>query len=117
MIGANLGRLNYDDLLRELIKLAIMETKNEDEDCCALFLRGINRMCQNFINKRDGTSCSTSTFNPIEIKSDEHPGNRIAIEKVFGKDFLENRTSSCSYHFDKSVARHKVYIKKEDIQN
>ena len=106
----------YDDLLRELIKLAIMETKNEDKDCCALFLRGINRMCQKFINKRDGTSCSTYSFNPIEIKSDEHPGNWIAIEKVFGKDFLENRTSSCSYHFDKSVARHEVYIEKKDIQ-
>ena len=93
-----------------------METKNEDKDCYALFLRGINRMCQNIINKRDGTSCSTYSFNPIEIKSDEHPGNRIAIEKVFGKDFLENRTSSYSYHFDKSVARHKIFIKKEDIQ-
>ena len=73
-------------------------------------------MRQKFINKRDGTSCSTYSFNPIEIKSDEHPGNWIAIEKVFGKDFLENRTSSCSYHFDKSVARHEVYIKKKDIQ-
>ena len=66
-------------------------------------------MCQNFINKRDGRSCSTYSFNPIEIYSDEHPGNRIAIEKVLGKDFLENRTSSCSYHFDKSVARHSLY--------
>ena len=93
-----------------------METKNEDKDCCALFLCGINCMCQNFINKRGATSCSTYSFNPIEIKSDEHPGNRIAIEKVFGKDFLENRTSSCSYHFSISVARCKVFIKKEDIQ-
>ena len=33
-------------------------------------------------------------FNPIEIKSDENLGNRIATEKVIGKDFLENRTSS-----------------------
>ena len=95
----------HDDLLTELIKLAIIETKNEDKDCCALFLRGINRMRQKFINKRDGTSCSTYSFNPIEIKSDEHPGNRIAIEKVFGKDFLENRTSSCSYHFDKKCGK------------
>ena len=86
-----------------------METKNEDKDCRALFLRGINRMCQNFVNKRDGTSCSTYSFNHVEIKSDEHPGNRIAIEKVFGKDFLENRTSSGSYHFDKSVARQSLY--------
>ena len=106
----------YEDLLRELIKLAIMKTKNQDKHCCALFLRGINRMCQNFINKADGTTCLTYSFNSREMKSDEHPGNRIAIEKVFGKGFLENRTSSCSYHFDKSVARHKVYIKKEDIQ-
>ena len=37
-------------------------------------------------------------FNPIEIKSDERLGNRIATEKLIGKDFLENRTSSCSYH-------------------
>ena len=35
---------------------------------------------------------------------------------MFGKDFLENRTSSCSYHFDKNGARHKVCIKKEDIE-
>ena len=40
----------------------------------------------------------------------------LAIEKVFGKDFLENRTSSCSYHFGNSVARHKACIKKENIQ-
>ena len=73
-------------------------------------------MCQNFINKRVGKSCLTYSFNHIEIKSDEHPGNWIAIEKVFGKDFLENRTSSYSDHFDKSVARHKIFIKKEDIQ-
>ena len=73
-------------------------------------------MCQNFISKRDGKSCLTYSFNHIEIKSDEHPGNWIAIEKVFGKDFLENRTSSYSYHFDKSVARHKIFVKKEDIQ-
>ena len=106
----------YEDLLRELIKLAIMKTKNQDKHCCALFLRGINRMCQNFINKADGTTCLTYSFNSREMKSDEHPGNRIAIEKVFGKGFLENRTSSCSYHFDKSVARHKVYIKKKYIQ-
>ena len=73
-------------------------------------------MCQDFINKRHGTSCSTYSFNPIEIKSDEHPDNRTAIEKVFHKDFPEYRTTSCSYHFGKSVARHKVYIKKEDTQ-
>ena len=105
----------FDDLLRELINLPIMETKHEDKDCCALFLRRVNRMCQNFINKRDGTSYSTYSFNSI-IKSDEDLGNRVPVEKVFGKDFIESRTSLCSYHFDKSVARHKVYIKKEDIQ-
>ena len=75
----------YDNLLRELIKLAIMVKKNEYKSCCALFLFGI-------INRRDGTSYTTYSFNPIGNKSDEHPGNRIAIEKVFGKDFLENRT-------------------------
>ena len=42
----------YDDLLRGLIKLAIMETGNEDKDCCALFVRGINGMGENFVNKR-----------------------------------------------------------------
>ena len=35
---------------------------------------------------------------------------------MFGKDFLESRTRSCSYHFGNSVARQKVKIKKEDIQ-
>ena len=46
-------------------------------------------MYQNFINKRNGTSCSTYIFNPTEIKSDEHLGNKIATEKMFGKDFLK----------------------------
>ena len=69
-----------------------MVKKNEYKSCCALFLFGIYSMWQNFVNKRDGTSCTTYSFNPIGNKSDEHPGNRIAIEKVFGKDFLENRT-------------------------
>ena len=55
-------------------------------------------------------------LNPIEIKSDVYLGYKAAIEKVFGKDFLENRTNSCSYHFDKNVVRHKVCIEKEDIE-
>ena len=55
-------------------------------------------------------------LNPVEIKSDAYLGYRTAIEKVFGKDFLENRTNSCSYHFDKNVVRHKVRIEKEDIE-
>ena len=92
-----------------------METKNEDEDCCALFLRGINRMCQNFNNKRDGTSCSTYSFNPTEIKSDEHPGNRIAIEKVLVKIFQKTEQAHAViiltkvWQDIKSISRKKIF--------
>ena len=42
---------------------------------------------------------------------------RIGVDEVFGKNYLENRRNSGSYHFDKNVTRHKVYIKKKkDIE-
>ena len=38
----------YDNILRELIKLAAMVTQTEDQRCCEILFRLINRMCQEF---------------------------------------------------------------------
>ena len=54
-------------------------------------------------------------FNPVHIKYDEHPGNQIAIKKVFGVKFHQERTSSREYHFNKSVEKHKKFLRNEDI--
>ena len=49
------------------------------------------------------------------MKYDEHPGNQIAIKKVFGVKFYQERTSSGEYHFNKIVEKHKKFLRTEDI--
>ena len=45
-------------------------------------------------------------FNPLIIKCNEHLSNQNGKEAVFGQKFVENRTASCEYHFEKSVEKH-----------
>ena len=49
-------------------------------------------------------------FNLAHMKYDEHPGTQIAIKKVFGVKFYQERTSSCEYHINKSVEKHKKFL-------
>ena len=49
------------------------------------------------------------------MKYDEHSGNQTAIKKVFGVKFYQERTSSCEYHFNKSVEKHKKFLRNKDI--
>ena len=69
-------------------------------------------MCQDFVNE-NAAIASPHKFNPILIKCDDHKGNRNGIEAIYGKEFLESRTSSRLYHFDKSVKKHVCFIFKE----
>ena len=56
-------------------------------------------------------------FNPYHLKDDEAGGNKIAMREVFGEDFVENRTSSCLFHFDLSVERHKKLVRKDNRES
>ena len=49
------------------------------------------------------------------MKYDEHSGNQTAIKKVFGVKIYQERTSSCEYHFNKSVEKHKKFLCNKDI--
>ena len=55
--------------------------------------------------------------NPSIIQCEEHLSNQNGIEAVFGQDFVENRTASCEYHFEKSVEKHLKLLATEDKQS
>ena len=84
--------LSYtDSILKELVKLITMETENAE-------------YCK-FNNNKESFK-----FNLAHMKYDEHPGNQIAIKKVFGVKFYQERTSSCEYHINKSVEKHNKFL-------
>ena len=41
---------------------------------------------------------STYFFNPYHLKDDEHGGNKIGMQDVFGEAFLNERASTCEFH-------------------
>ena len=100
----------YDRILKKSVKLANMETLTENAEYCELFFELINEMICKFDNNKE-----SSEFNLVHMKCNEHPGNQIAIKKVFGVKFYQERTSSCEYHFNKSVEKHKKFLRNEDI--
>ena len=55
-------------------------------------------------------------FNPSIIQCDEHLSNQNGTEAVFGQEFIENRTASCEYHFEKSVEKHLKLLSIDDHQ-
>ena len=96
----------YDIRLRELVRLATMETPTEDKDCCKLFFTDINKMLQEKICKDQNRESSSYVLNPYHLKEDEHGGNKIGMRDVFGETFVNERTSSCEFHSDHSVKNH-----------
>ena len=55
-------------------------------------------------------------FNPSIIQCDEHLSNQNGTEAVLGQEFVENRTASCEYHFEKSVEKHLKLLPTGDHQ-
>ena len=98
----------YCKTLREQIKLVTMGTDKENGKNCELFFRKINEML------REYTGNEIACFNPFHLKDDEHGGNKIGMAKVFGTTFVEERTSSCDFHYDLSTENHKRFVEKAD---
>ena len=82
---------DYDSVLREMVKLVTVESKHKNFDYCELFL----------IQPFDSV-----TSIPEIIKEWK--------QSLFGKTFLEKRTTSCEYHFDKSVNKYQRLVSDED---
>jgi len=110
----------YDIPLQSMIKLCTMETSSECKEACQIFLENINEMLRDFIKEKDPNILDSSheyKFNPFHLKDDEAGGNKIAMRNILGEPFVETRTSSCEYHFDASVARHRKFVRQEDVNS
>ena len=56
---------------------------------------------------------SSYVFNPYHLKDDEHGGNEIGMQDVFGEAFVNEGTSICEFHWDHSAKNHKKYQNKQ----
>ena len=104
----------YDSELRCMVRLAVMDAPKENWEACARFFRTINCMLEHYAKAKD---IPYRPFNPYHLKDDEHGGNKIGMTKVFGEDFVSNRTSSCSYHLNISIQKHSSLVNDEDKED
>ena len=95
-----------------MVVLVAMDCPREDQTCCELFLTKINEMLRDFLSESSDADYKDYSFNPYHLKDDEHGGNKLGIAAVLGEPFLLERTSSCEFHFKKSVDNHMKYVQK-----
>lgn len=93
-----LGAYVYHPLLRQTVRLASMETENEDSDAVDVFWTLFDEVLKKC--KRD---CSY-TFNPTGWLADDAGANWEGIMRVFGD--VRSRLVSCVLHYKQSVNRH-----------
>ena len=72
--------------------------KGKNTEMVSLFLHKFNEALADY--KQD----PKYTFNPYGIMCDENVANQLAIEKVYGKDFLV-RVVTCQWHFKQCAMR------------
>ena len=77
----------YDIRLKELVRLATMETPMEDKDCWKLFFTNINKMLQEKICEDQNIESSSYVFNLYHLKDDEHGGNKIGMRMYLEEHF------------------------------
>ena len=88
----------YNDVMRKLVCLAIMEAEQENTENLIRFWQLLNEMLQDF------TQMNGYKFNPYGFVADENHANWNSIRKVFGEKSLE-RVVSCEFHYKQSVQR------------
>ena len=95
----------YHPGMKRVLNLAIMECERENTEMVSLFLHKFNEALADY--KQD----PNYTFNPYGIMCDENAANQLAIEKVYGKDFLV-RVVTCQWHFKQCAMRqlHDVHV-------
>ena len=81
-----------------VLNLAIMECEMENTEMISLFLQKFNEALADY--KQD----PNYTFNPYSIMCNKNAANQLAIEKVYGKEFL-TRVVTCQWHFKQCALR------------
>ena len=72
----------YHPGMQWVLNLAVMECERENTEMITLFLQKFNEALADY--KHD----PNYTFNPYSIICNQNAANQLAIEKVYGKDFL-----------------------------
>ena len=84
--------------MQQVLNLAIMDCERENTEMIMMFLQKFNEALADY--KQD----PNYTFNPYGIMCDENAANQLAIENVYGKDFLA-RVVTCQWHFKQCALR------------
>ena len=88
----------YHPGMQHVLNLAIMECERENTEMISLFLEKFNEALADY--KQD----QNYKFNPYGIMCDENAANQLAIEKVYGKEFLKG-VVICQWHFKQCTLR------------
>ena len=85
----------YHPAIRKMIGLAIMEAPRENTYYITKFFEIFQQAMREYL------ADETYEWQPNSIMMDEKGANFVAIENVFGKEFVDNFTMTCQYHFKK----------------
>ena len=90
--------------MRQVIKLAGMETKKEDTQAITLFFSKFNEMLRWIMQK------SEYNFNPKNLMMDEAGANFAGVKNVLGQKFVDDKCITCQWHFMRNMNEHKFEI-------
>ena len=94
-------------ITRAVIRLATMDTKNEDTATLTLFFRLLNEVLQKV------SGIPNYKFNPLRFYVDEAGANINAIQKVFGRRAAK-KTVTCQWHFLRCASAKARSVKKRN---
>ena len=92
-----------------VLNLAIVECERENTEMISLFLQKFNEALVDY--KQD----PNYTFNHYGIMCNENAANPLALEKVYGKEFL-TRVVTCQWHIKQCALRQvpEVHVMKRE---
>jgi hypothetical protein len=96
----------YNDVMRKLMCLAVMEAEEENTANLTMFWKLLNEMLQDF------TGIDGYKFNPYGFIADENHANWNSLRAVYGDSVLD-RVVSCEFHYKQSVERHAKKLVKD----
>ena len=90
--------------IRQVVKLAGMETKKEDTEAITIFFSKFNEMLCQIMQKPD------YNFNPKNITMDEAGANFAGVKNVLGQKFVDDKCITCQWHFMRNMNECKFEI-------
>ena len=83
----------YHPAIRKMMELVIMEAPRENTYYIAKFFQLFQQAIREYLGDE------TYEWRPNSIMVDEKGSNFVALENVFSKEFVDNYTMTCQYHF------------------